>query len=65
MLQRFPFFGNQNFINVKCQNQSPSVLKYFPKILRYNLCACIFCTKTDFLPFPVIHKTFDYIERGS
>ena len=30
-----------------------------------NLCACIFCTKTDFLPFPVICGTFDYIERRS
>ena len=30
-----------------------------------NLYACIFCTKTDFLPFRVIGKTFDYIERRS
>ena len=29
----FPFFGNQNLINVKCQKQPPTVLKYFPKIL--------------------------------
>ena len=21
----------------------------------HNLCACIFCNKTDFLPFPVIY----------
>ena len=28
-----------------------------------HLCACIFCTKTGFLPFPVICETFDYIER--
>ena len=26
-----------------------------------NLCACIFCTKMDFLPLPVIRKTSDYV----
>ena len=30
-----------------------------------NLCVCIFCTKTDLLAFPVIRRTFDYIERRS
>ena len=32
-LQQLSFFGNQNFINVKYQKQSPIVLEYFPKIL--------------------------------
>ena len=31
-VHQFSFFGNQNFLNVKCQKEPPSVLKYFPKI---------------------------------
>ena len=32
-LQQVSFFGNQNFLNVECQKQPPSVLNYLPKIL--------------------------------